>query len=162
MRLHRTISLQRHQAGFDKFDFLVAVTVFGVLATALLARLEYVQGEAERTEVELTLRNMRVGIQLAVGDLIMAGKDDEIRALARRNPFRFLEKMPKGYEGEAAFPAHAGGWSYDTNRNELLYQPKSVNAFDGREMLRWRFESVTAGADRMAGLRITAVDELNK
>lgn len=150
--------MKNRQGGLNKFDFLIVVIIFGVLAATFLARMDQLQGEAERTQVDMTIRNIRVGMQLAVGELVMLGKDDQIRLLLRSNPFRFLEKLPEGYEGEAAVPSRPGGWVYDSNRSELAYQPKLKSAFDGRDSLRWRFQSVAASTDKLAGLRLIAVE----
>ena len=71
----------KRQRGTNKFEFALTVGIFAVLATALLVRLNAIQEEAERTEVNLTLRNIRVGIQLAIGERIMRGEEDRILSL---------------------------------------------------------------------------------
>ena len=65
----------KRQSGANKFEFAIIVVIFSVLATALMARLNAIQEEAERTEVELIVRNIRVGIQLAIGERIMRGEE---------------------------------------------------------------------------------------
>lgn len=141
----------------SKFEYLVVATIFGVLATALLQRLESVQQEAERTQVDLTIRNIRVGMQLAQGELIMHGEDHRIGELVRTNPVRFLGKQPDGYEGESLTPQQPGGWTYSPDLRELAYQPRSAAAFAGRTELRWRYVAVEAGGE-VRGLRLTAVN----
>jgi type II secretory pathway pseudopilin PulG len=53
----------RLEVGATKLEFVVVVVVFGLLAAILLARINAIQADAERTEVDLTVRNIRVGIQ---------------------------------------------------------------------------------------------------
>ena len=48
--------------GGTKLEFALVVVIFGILATALLNRLQAIEADAERTEVELTVRNIRVGV----------------------------------------------------------------------------------------------------
>ena len=146
------------QRGFNKLGFVLAISVIGIVITAFLSRVDGIQAESERTEVELTIRNMRVGLQLAVGDHIMGGRDEQIRNLLERNPFRFLERLPSGYEGEAMLPSRAGGWVYDPLRRVLAYQPRLKESFPGRELLRWHYEAVAAPGDRLAGLRISSIE----
>ena len=144
--------------GVSKFDFLIVVIIFGVLATALFARIDQVQADAERAEVDLTIRNIRVGLQLAVSELVMAGRDGEIRALGQRNPFGYLDAKPKGYEGERSAPSGPGLWGYDPTQAMVLYRPRLAAAFDGRTLLRWQLRAVAAPTDKMPGLRIEALE----
>ncbi|MDP2794192.1 MAG: hypothetical protein Q8O25_08965 [Sulfurisoma sp.] len=148
----------KRQRGVNKFEFAIVVSIFGVLAFVFLARMERVQGDAERTEVQLTIRHMRVGMQLAVGELIMHGEEHRMAELAAINPVRFLEKKPPGYEGEATSPSRRGGWVFDPLRKEIAYRPRLPQAFDGRDELRWRYQSVAFAADRLGGLRLVAVE----
>jgi hypothetical protein len=148
----------RSQYGLNKVDFLIVVILFGVLASVFLYRIEHIQAEAEKTEVALTMRNLRLGMQLAVGELLIAGKDDQIRQLLDRNPFRFLDQPPSGYAGEATNPPTPGGWVFDANRKEIAYRPRLPEAFDGRDVLRWRYIATADRADRMTGLRLVEAE----
>lgn len=143
------------QRGLGKFEFAIVVAVIGVLAMLFLARIEVVQAEAERTQVDLTVRNIRVGIQLAVGELIMQGREEQMARLAAANPVSFLGKPPEGYEGEAGSPARAGGWSWDPVMRDIAYRPRLPSAFNGRAELRWRYQSTPGTAGRPGGLRLT-------
>ena len=108
----------KRQLGSNKFEFAITVMIFGVLATALLARLNAIQEEVERTEVELTVRNIRVGIQLAIGERIMRGEEERIVEVAQASPVDFLGHKPRGFT-EAMMPEAPGQWTYDPVRSAL-------------------------------------------
>jgi len=148
----------KRQRGVNKFEFAIVVSIFGVLAFVFLERMEQVQVDAERTEVQLTVRNLKIGMQLAVGELMMRGEEQRVPELIAANPIRFLEKPPRGYEGEAASPRHPGGWVFYPVLREIAYRPRLPQAFDGRDELRWRYQSVAFTADRLGGLRLAAVE----
>lgn len=144
-------------SGSSKLEYAVVAIIFGVLATALMQRLELVQAEAERTAVDLTIRNIRSGMQLAQGELIMHGEDGRIGELARQNPVLFLGKLPDGYEGEAVSPEQPGGWTYNPTLRELAYKPRLEPAFAGQAELRWRYQAVLADG-QIRGLRLSALN----
>lgn len=148
----------KRQRGVSQFEFAIVVCIFGVLALVFLERMERVQGDAERTEVQLTIRNMRLGMQLAVGELMMRGEEQRMGDLVAANPIRFLEKQPPGYEGEVTSPDRRGGWVFDPIRKEIAYRPRLPQAFEGRDELRWRYQSVAFAADRLGGLRLVAIE----
>lgn len=129
----------KHQGGANKFEFAVTVVIFGFLAAVLLVRLHVIEAEAERTEVDLTVRNMRVGIQLAIGERIMRGEEERIIEVAQASPIDFLGHRPRGFNPGARSPAASGQWTYDPLRRELAYRPRLPHAFDGVAELRWRY-----------------------
>lgn len=148
----------KRPVGASKLEFAIVIALIGVLAAALLQRIQFVQGEAERTEVQLTIRNLQVGIQLAVGELIMRGEERRMPELVAANPVRFLGKQPPGYEGEAPSPRRPGGWVFDPVLREIAYRPRLPQAFEGRDELRWRYLSVAIAPDRPVGLRLAAIE----
>lgn len=128
----------KRQRGANKFEFAVTVAIFGVLASVLLARLNAIQAEAERTEVDLTVRNIRVGIQLAIGERIMRGEEERIAEVAQASPVDFLGHRPRGFTDRRTAEA-AGQWAYDPVRRELSYVPRLPQAFADARELRWRY-----------------------
>jgi len=132
----------KRQCGASKFEFAVTVVILVVLAAVLLVRLTAIEAEAERTEVNLTVRNIRVGIQLAIGERIMRGEEDRIGEVAQASPVDFAV----AYSGDrphsfsaGRFPEAPGQWAYDPASRELAYRPRLPEAFDGVEELRWRY-----------------------
>ena len=126
------------QRGFTKLEFAIVVAIFGVLASALMVRINAIQVEAERTEVDLTIRNMRVGIQLAISERIMQGEEARIHEVAQASPVDFVGHRPRDFN-PGSFPEVPGQWAYDSVRRELAYVPRLPEAFDGATELRWSY-----------------------
>lgn len=148
----------RYRRGFSKFEFALVVALVGVLATALLGRLLVIEAEAERTEVALTIRNIRVGIQLAIGERIMRGEEARLAEVARASPLDFLGQPPRGFVARAATPAAPGQWTYDARRRELAYRPRLPQAFAGAEELHWRYLARFNAAGQVVGASLTSDD----
>jgi hypothetical protein len=142
------------QRGIGKFEFAIVVALIGVLAAALLARLAQVEREAERLEVELTVRNIRVGLQLAVGERLMRGEEDRLAELLAMSPVRFLGRVPANYAERPDPSAKPGSWRYDPAARRLEYRPRQPEAFGGRTSLRWRLEAAAVRGGRLTGLRL--------
>ncbi|KAF0163012.1 MAG: Uncharacterized protein FD157_3530 [Rhodocyclaceae bacterium] len=145
------------QRGASKFEFAVTVAIFGVLATALLVRLNAIQAETERTEVNLTVRNIRVGIQLAIGERIMRGEEERIIEVAQASPIDFLGHRPRGFsDGRTA--EVSGQWAYDPVRRELSYLPRLPEAFPGATELRWRYVARFDSSGRTVGASLVGLN----
>lgn len=138
-------------------EFAVTVAIFGVLATLLLARLNAIEAEAERTEVNLTVRNIRVGIQLAIGERIMRGEEFRIIEVAQASPVDFLGHRPRGFsEGRTA--EESGQWAYDPIRRELSYVPRMPEAFSGAKGLRWHYVARLDSSGRTVGASLIGLN----
>lgn len=146
------------QQGFSKFEFSLVIAVIGILATALMARLNAIQAEAERTEVNLTVRNMRVGIQLAIGERIMRGEENRIVEVAQASPVDFLGHRPRDFNAEAGTPMAPGQWAYDPVRRELAYQPRLPEAFAGAAELHWRYVARFDSSGRPVGASLVGLN----
>lgn len=138
--------------GSGLYEFFLLIALIAVLAGSLLARLDAVQGEAERLEVELTVRNIRVGMQLAIGELIMHGQEARIAELARRRPIDFLGRTPRGYIETAGIAGNAGEWRWDGDARRLSYRPHHPAEFDGAGTLRWQVLARTDSTGRVVGV----------
>ena len=147
----------KRQRGANRFEFAVTVAIFGVLAMALLMRLNAIQAEAERTEVNLTVRNIRVGIQLAIGDRIMRGEEDRIGEVAQASPIDFLGHRPRGF-GAGSFPEESGQWAYDPVRRELSYLPRLPEAFADARELRWRYVARVDSSGKTVGASLVGLN----
>lgn len=143
--------------GMSKFEFSVVVALVGVLAVVLLDRMTAVQREAERLEVSLTIRNIRTGLQLAIGERLMEGREDSLGELLAANPVSFLARRPTDYLGETSVAGEAGSWRFDTVDRVLEYRPRQKEAFEGRATLRWKLMSRGGDGLRVRGLRLEAV-----
>ena len=147
----------KSQRGASKLEFAVTVAILAVLATALLVRLNALQVEVERTEVDLTLRNIRVGLQLAIGERIMRGEEARIGEVAQASPVDFLGHRPRGFS-EGSFPQAPGQWAYDPVRRELAYQPRLPRAFADATELRWRYVARVDPAGRTVGVALVGLN----
>ncbi len=141
----------RTQRGIGKFEFAIVVIIIGVASLLLAERLNHIEMEVERTEVDLTIRNIRAGIQLAVGEHVMHGEDARVAEITDASPVAFLGDLPRGFRVGAPYPEAAGEWTYNATRRELAYRPRLPEAFEGREELRWRYERRVAPDGRFLG-----------
>jgi hypothetical protein len=144
--------------------------VVGALAVGLLRALNDALERAERQVVELTLRNMRTGMQLAMGEAMMRQREGEIAAWAGSNPMRWLDSPPEGYRGECTAgesrDLSGGQWCFDRVGRQLVYRPRAsdhlrvlaAGAALRCNQLRWHVarapESAASGG--FIGLRIEA------
>lgn len=105
------------------------------------------QGQMEQARVETTLRNIRIGLQLAVGEKLMRGEDKRLGELVRANPLSFLGGPQEGNG--------ADGWRFDPATGLLEYRPRHPDIFAGQEALHWRLVATDVGG-QPAGLRLAA------
>lgn len=141
--------------GGTKLEFALVVVIFGILATALLNRLQAIEADAERTEVELTVRNIRVGVQLAIGERIMRGEEARIAEVAAASPVDFLGRLPRNFN-DGSLPPQPGQWTWDASRRELGYLPRLPEAFGDATELRWRYVARVDPAGRTVGVALLA------
>jgi hypothetical protein len=144
------------QRGMSKLELAVVTTIVGLLATVLLVRLAALEAESERLEVDLTVRNIRVGIQHAVGERVMRGEESRIPEIVSANPLSFL-----GHPASSSFAKSAqgrGGWSYDMQERELRYQPRSPGLSAESRDLRWRYVARRDSSGRIVGAALEAVN----
>ncbi len=145
----------------------MSAVVISLLALWLLQALEETEVRAEALMVELTERNMRTGLALAMGEALLHGREREIASWAGANPVRWLGHEPQGYRGECGRPAQElgeGEWCFDRERRELVYRPRHDirrqpgQGAGGKDVLRWRVVATQpAGRGLDAGLRVEYV-----
>jgi len=152
------------------FQGAVLLVVIGSLAIGILSALSDARDRAERQMVELMVRNLRTGMQLAMGEALMHQRDREIISWVGRNPIAWLGASPAGYLGVCAASGRqelpGGAWCFDGERRELVYRPRrsdQLRALPGSpdqqcRDLSWRVarapESVASGG--FVGLRLEA------
>jgi type II secretory pathway pseudopilin PulG len=149
--------MKPRSSGLTTLEFAVVLAVFVVLAGALMVRLNSIQEEAERTEVSLTIRNIRVGIQLAIGERIMRGEEERISEVAQASPIDFLGHLPRDFN-PGSFPEAPGQWAYDPLRRELTYWPRLSGAFAVATELRWRYVARLDPAGRTVGISLIGLN----
>jgi hypothetical protein len=149
-------------------SFVVAILIIAALIATLLMALAEAQERSEKLIVEVTYRNMRTGLQLAMGQAMMRGNDHEIAEWVGSNPLRWLGREPEGYLGECdsrgTQALAEGAWCFDRERRELVYRPRHTRHLrlpgesEGKKILRWRVMAAQPqSAGVSAGLRVEYV-----
>lgn len=133
----------QRQTGASKLEFSLVVTLVAILGGLLLNRLVALEAGTERLAVDLTVRNLRVGLALAKGERIMAGREDRLAELLDWNPAAFLGRPDLG-----------PGWHYDPASRLLSYRPRQPEAFAGRSELHWRLTAVVRPGGRIERLQL--------
>jgi hypothetical protein len=145
------------QLGATKLEFALTVAIFGVLGALLLQRLALVEEYTERTEGDVTIRNIRTGIQLAIGERIVRGEQDRLAEVAAASPVDLLGKHPRGFVTAPAATA-AGQWAYDPQGRELSYLPRRPGTFGDADRLRWRLVARTDAAGKVFGASLVRLN----
>ena len=86
----------------------VLFVVVGLIAVGLISALGDATEQAERQIVELTIRNMRTGMQRAMGEALMHQREGEMASWAGSNPVRWLDSPPA--VARAPVSAASGGF----------------------------------------------------
>jgi hypothetical protein len=156
------------------FQRAVLFVVLGLFAIALISALGDAKEEAERQSVELTIRNMRTGMQRAMGEALMHQREGEMASWAGSNPVRWLDSLPAGYRGDCSAAESrelsGGEWCFERGRRELVYRPRNIDQlYESRgamkalgrqcDQLSWRVARAptSAASGGFVGLRIEVV-----
>jgi type II secretory pathway pseudopilin PulG len=139
------------QYGFTRYELTVVIIIFSVLTAVLLNRLQYYQEYAERTAVDVTVRNIRNGLRLQVADLMMQDRMSETAKLLKQNPITWLEQPPLNYIGELYAPRDnaipPGSWYFDLAERHLIYLPSTSGFFDyplkRNQLIRYRVTALS-------------------
>lgn len=133
-------------------ELAVTLVVIVILAGVLLRALLRYEELAEKTAMELTVRNLRSGLQWRIADALLHPGSAQLGALAGANPVSWLQRPPEGYLGEhAGTPSAAarGGWYFDTRTRELAYRPALHFAFEAEPgapvEIRWQVRALDPG-----------------
>lgn len=139
-----TIFVTRKQRGASLLEFAAAVAVVGVLATILLQRLFYYQGEAERVAVQHTVANVRAALEFKVAQGKLPGGSIDFAVLAEQNPLNLLKNKPANYAGEFFQPADEdigrGNWCFDRYDKSLIYLLNNGNSFRNAPSKRLKYK----------------------
>lgn len=148
----------------------LAVTVLLILALMLLLleSLNRVQAESERLMLELTLRNMNLGLQAAKGHALARGREHEIHGWVGQNPLGLLDGELKGYQGNCQAGVRGpepGQWCFDQVRGVLVYATRSAGYVRDRNgvpmpRLEWRVMVPAGAAGGAGGLLALRVEPL--
>jgi hypothetical protein len=135
-----------------KYEFLVLVTIIGILAVVLMGALDRVREEFEAAAVLSEVAAIRVELldRLAHREAV-GGELPE-----SRNPMRWIVRQPEGYIGERnAAPQERGVWYFDSTREELVYCFRSSREMRFRLVRGAEVANVQGG---LAGVGLRRVD----
>jgi len=149
MRKMVILSQRGAQRGLTRFELAVSVAIFGVLGGIFLVVALYYEEWGEKTEVELTVLNIRAGIRYQIADRMIHGNVNELATMNAGNPVKWLAQPPAGYIGElrAAAPDSVakGRWYFDVEQRELRYRPRLRSHLSPDiSLLRWKVVAIHA------------------
>lgn len=140
-----------YYAGSRWFMTAVAAILISLFSLWLVAALLEAEEATEKMVVEGTLRNMRVGLRVAMGEALIAGRENEIAQWAGSDPVRWLGGPPSGYRGECPVAGikslPTASWCFDKAHGQLLYRPyhdRHLRLLEGvagerkEKILRWQ------------------------
>lgn len=156
----------RLQRGSGWLEFSVVTMAIAVIGWFWIGALLDLQADGEKTAVDLTVRNMRTGLQLRMAEMMLENKVKEIPALAGQNPVQWLAQPPEHYLGELDAPPHdpaPRSWYFNRATRTLMYYPGAAR-FDrvsGESgPLAWRIVPGSGTRDGgMAGIRLAQVPQ---
>ncbi|MDR7049279.1 general secretion pathway protein G [Duganella sp. 3397] len=132
------------QRGYSLLEFVVAVAIVAVLATVLLNRIAYYQGQAERVSLQTTVANLRLSLQSRVEQGKLPSGSSNLTMLAEENPFNWLKSKPVNYAGEYYAPSDAqigpGNWCYDRSDKSVVYLLNNAETFSQGQAKRLKFK----------------------
>ena len=143
MRIAVLASGPRVHRGLTLLQFALSAAIIATLGGIFLGVVLYYEELGEKTEVELTILNIRSGLRYQIAERMFSGRMHELEALSGVNPVQWLQRPPADYEGERydtdAGAIGKGRWYFDVDRKELRYRPRLRSHLSPeRDPLRWR------------------------
>ena len=133
----------RKQHGASLLEFALATTIVAVLATILLQRIYYYQGEAEAAALRMTVANLQAALEIKVAQGKLPGRTFDLTILTEQNPFDWLKSKPVNYAGEYFSPSDsdigAGNWCFDRADKSMVYLLNIRESFLDSRKKRLRF-----------------------
>lgn len=136
------------ERGRIRLETMVSIATLVTLSAVLLDRLLFYEEYTEKTVTELTITNMRTGLNLRKAEMMLASAQGGPTGVLGDNPMVWLPAPAPNYSGE--FAGHApdaageGIWYFDRGARELAYRPNLARHFvpgpDGHTEVRVRVE----------------------
>lgn len=130
----------RRSYGWSALEFAVTVAILVALAAILLDRLAAIQGDAERHEVEETIRRLDLALQIE-----WQRDPAHAQALVQGDVLELLERRAN---------ADSTRWRYDAATRIISYQPRRSEHFGGAKRLGWRIVSIVDAEGRVVAMKI--------
>jgi hypothetical protein len=135
----------------SRLELALYCSIIAILIAVFLDRGLYYMELAERTAVNLTVRNVASAINVRIAHGLLRGESTPASRLIQRNPFELAGATPPNYAGTSGLDegaVEAGTWAYDPQRGVLLYRPRvsrGLRVEDGGSLLRFRLEPADTG-----------------
>jgi len=143
MRSKHACQGRARQRGFSLLELAVVVSVIGVLAGALLSRVDLYQDRAEMAARDNVLGALRSGLNMKVGQLTVTGKSAEMIKLITINPMDLLAQKPANYAGEYYLPQKAkispGNWYFNRKEFLLVYITRTGATFHASRLKEFKY-----------------------
>jgi prepilin-type N-terminal cleavage/methylation domain-containing protein len=161
------------QRGFTLIELIVVTSVVAVTAGVLLDRILHLQEMAERVAMQQTVRALRVSLQLQAANLIVKDRLEELPALAKQNPMKWLAQSPDNYAGEFISAGKEnvapGQWYFNPESKKLIYlvhngmnfRPESVNPKQVIYQARLLRSESETGGDGAGAIEGVVLEEVN-
>lgn len=118
----------------SRIELAVMVIVIAICAVWLLNRLAFLEALAEARALDMTVRNLRIGVMVNVSTHLLEGKYDSMAAMAQSNPVGVVIEPPPGYIGALRQANEAniqsGQWYFDEDRQQLVYRIVNSRYFE--------------------------------
>jgi len=83
--------------GFSLFELVIVITLFVIFIGLFLQRVLFIQMESEKVAMEMTISNIRTGLQVEVSNMMFEHRTHDFPKLLRKNPILWLNKVPDNY-----------------------------------------------------------------
>lgn len=137
--------MKKQEQGFSLIELVIVVAVISVLLSFFLDRVWYYQELAEKTAMEQDVDAIQSALTMQHGKRYVNNNEQDINLLLTQNPVKWLQKLPKNYEGEFYDPSPLavarGSWVFDLKSRELIYVLSRTGHFvpgkDGKQWIRF-------------------------
>lgn len=137
--------MKKQEQGFSLIELIIVVAIVSVLMSLFLDRVWYYQELAEKTAMEQDVDAIQSALTMQHGKSYVSNNRQDIDLLATQNPVKWLQKLPKNYEGEFYAPSPLavarGSWVFDLKARELIYVLSRADHFvpgkDGKQWIRF-------------------------
>ena len=148
----------RGQRGFTLLELAVVVSIIGILAGALLSRINLYQQRAEMAAMDTVVGVMRSALGMKFAQLVATGRNAEIGKLATMNPMDLLAQKPANYAGEYYLPQNIkispGNWYFNRKELLLVYIARTGATFQVATPKQYRYKiELVRGMDDAEGLK---------